>query len=165
MNMSIGENILTFVILVMVLYCHRKEERWKSDREWEIGCIYCLIRIANIFHNDCEKCAKKAFSEYTMKMKNGSYRYFGTSNLGYMFISDYKKSIESLKKDYINNLQEKIKIYSRENYNVEFIPNYIIEEYRKAISETYDSFWSFGSDMHDGLWKAANKEIFERSDE
>ena len=165
MDMSIGEAISLFVILVMGLYYHQKEERWKSDRGWEIDCIDCLFRISCGFRSDCEKCAKKAFSEYTMKMENGSYRYFGKSNLGYMFISDYRKSIENLKKDYINNLQEKIKIYSPSNYNVKSIPNYIIEEYRSVISDTYDSFWSFGSDMHDGLWKAANKEIFERSDE
>lgn len=165
MDMNISEAILLFVILVMGLYYHRKDEKRERDIGWGINCLDCLLTISNSFRRDCEKCAKKAFSEYTMKMENGSYRHFGTSNLAYMFISDYKKSIENLKKDYINNLQEKIKANSRINYNVECIPNYIIEEYRRIISDTYDSFWDFGSDMHDGLWKAANKEILERSDE
>lgn len=165
--MKISEAILLFVILVMGFYYHRKEENRQYDKGWEIDCSDCLLRISSSFRRECEKCAKKAFAEYTRKMENRSYRHFSqsTSNLAYMFISDYRKSIENLKNDYINNLQEKIKATSRINFNVECIPNYIIEEYRRIISDTYDSFWDFGSDMHDGLWKAANKEILERSDE
>ena len=143
--------LLLFVPFLLCFYYERKEKKQKEHEDWIYDCRQCLLRIARSFRWDCQSLAEEAFTKYTNTIQNKCYRYMP----GYMtcsFLSDYKKAIETLKEDYIENMTAKAKEIMR-YYTFTSIPNFLVEEYTKEISDIYNTFRDFEYLM----WKQINE--------
>lgn len=134
-----------FALLALCFYYEHKEEKRKQHENWIYDCRQCLVRITNSFRRDCQAVAEDAFMKYTNILLHKSYRHM-PDYITCSFLSDYQKALDNLKEDYLENVTEKVK-EARLCYTFTSIPNFLIEEYTKLISDIYNTFWDFKSLM------------------
>ena len=133
--------MLLLVIFILCFYYDRKEKKRKEHEVWIYDCRQCLFRISRSFRRDCQSLAEEAFTKYTNTIQNKGNCYT-PAYMTYSFLSDYKKAIETLKEDYIENVTAKSNEIMR-CYSFTSIPNFLIEEYTKEISDIYNTFCDF----------------------
>lgn len=129
-------------LFLLCFYYDRKEKKRKEHEDWIYDCRQCLFRIANSFRRDCHAIAEDAFAKYTNILQHKSYRHM-PDYMTNSFLSDYLESLDSLKEDYLGNVPDKVKETMR-YYTFTSIPDFLIEEYSKLISDIYNTFWDFG---------------------
>ena len=147
--------VLLFTIFALCFYFERKEKQRKEYECWVYDCRQCLVRITNSFRRDCQTIAEETFTKYTSIIQQKSYR-CTPDYMTYSFLSDYQKSIDSLKEDYIENVTIKAKEAMR-HYTLTSIPDYLIEEYIKQLSDIYYSFRDFSYLMRKQIAEANEK--------
>ena len=137
------EFISCMLLLVIFLLCFydRKEKKRKEHEVWIYDCRQCLFRISRSFRKDCQPFAAEAFEKYNDIIQRKSYSHM-PDYIMCSFLSDYRKSIKALEKDYIENVEVKAK-ESMHHYTFTSIPGYLIEEYTKEISDISEIFCDF----------------------
>lgn len=133
--------IALFALFMLCFYYERKEKKRKEYEGWVYDCRQCLVGIANSFRRDCQALADEAFAKYTKTLLRKSYR----NAPGYMvcsFLSDYLGAVDNLKEIYLENVTGKVK-EAMPYYTFTSIPDFLIDEYSKLISDTYDAFRDF----------------------
>ena len=133
--------LLLFALFILCFYYERKEKKRKELESWIYDCRQCLIRITNSFCRDCQAIAEESFARYTNIILHKSYQYM-PAYMTNSFLSDYRKALDTLKSDYIENVTAKVK-KAMPHYTFTSIPDYLIEEYKNLISNIYDTFWDF----------------------
>lgn len=144
--------LLLFALFLLCFYYERKEKRRKEHEAWIYDCRQCLVKIAHIFRRDCQALAEKAFVQYSAIMHNRSYKHT-PDYMMYHFLSEYKKSLEALEADYIENVTAKSKEIMR-YYKFDSIPDFLVEEYTKEISDIKYEFFDFSYLMHKHIAEA-----------
>lgn len=134
--------IALFALVALGFYYERKEKKREEHEEWLYACRQCLLGITRNFRGDCQALAEETFSEYSNTILQKKYRY-APDYMTYSFLSDYHKSIDALKEDYIENVAVKAKEIMR-YYTFTSIPSFLIEEYNKQISDIHYAFHGFG---------------------
>lgn len=133
--------IAIFSIFMLCFYYERKEKNRKEHEDWIYNCRQCLVRITHSFRQDCQTVTEKTFATYTSIMLHNSYRDMPDYMI-FSFLSDYRRSIDELKEDYIENISVKAN-EAMEHYAFTDIPNYLVEEYNKQVLDIYNSFYDF----------------------
>ena len=133
--------VLTIPLTIIVLKLIAKREDKKSYDIWICDCRYCFGRITRIYSGECQRLLEKALEQYTYILLTKSYR----SLLGISFITNYQKSIENLKEEYIKNMYAKLSemMYKK----ITTIPDFLVKEYEDNIKEYYYIFSKFGNQM------------------
>lgn len=127
--------------ILIIRICAKKQDK-KDHEGWIYNCRQCLVRITHIFRSDCQSIAEKAFVQYTTIIQNGNYKHM-PDYMTYSFLSEYQKSLKALEVDYIENVTAKAKEMLR-SYKFDSLPNYLVEEYTKEISDIRYAFSDFG---------------------
>lgn len=108
----------------------------KEDREshewWLSDLRECIHSIERHFSRDCERIITDAFSGRNIK--------------GEIIIGEYRKEITELKKEYINNLYEKI-VVRKSKHSIKTVPEHLANEYERNISDIADTYSHFGDLM------------------
>ena len=134
-------------ILFMKLYNefqekkHRKEQLYFAKKR--------LHKLVLRFRDDCMEETKKFVAIYTAKLSWKSYRY-ATDYMTCSFISDYRKSISSIKEDYL--VHYAIRYSEGDNRlrcEAEDLPRYILDEYESELSEIATIF----QNLSDSMWQ------------
>ncbi len=146
-----------FALFALGFYYERKEKKRKEHEDWIHDCRHCLVKITHIFRRDCQSIAEKTFVQYTTIMQNGSYKHT-PDHMTYYFLSNYQKEIDVLKEDYIENVIKKLN-ETMGCTTITSIPNYLIEEYCKQLSDIYYSFCDFAYLMRRQITKANENHI------
>lgn len=133
--------VAIFAIFALGFYYERKEKKRKEHEDWIYDCRQCLVRLTLIFRKDCQSLAEKAFVQYSAIMHNRSYKHT-PDYMMYCFLSEYKKSLKSLEADYIENVTAKAKEMLR-HYTFDSLPNFLVEEYTKEISDIRNAYSAF----------------------
>lgn len=134
--------ILLFALFMLCFHYERKEKQKKEHDNWIYDCRQCLLRTVSNFCRDCQAIAEEAFTKYTNMILNNNYRRM-PDYMAYSFLSNYQESLDNLKENYLENVTNKVK-ESMRYYTFTSIPDYLIEEYSKLISDIYYSFRDFG---------------------
>ena len=146
--------VLLLVIFLLCFYYERKEKKRKEHESWICDCRQCLFSISRSFRRDCRSLAEEAFTKYTNTIQNNGSCYT-PGYMTYSFLSDYKKAIETLKEDYIENVTAKAK--SMLHYTFTSIPGFLVEEYTKEISDIYNTFRDFEYLMWENIHELKNR--------
>lgn len=133
--------IALFALAALGFYYERKEKQREQHEQWLCACRQCLLGITRNFRGDCQALAEETFAEYSNTILQKKYRY-APDYMTYSFLSDYHKSIDALKEDYIENVAAKAKEIMR-YYTFTSIPSFLVEEYSKQISDIYVIFRDF----------------------
>ena len=147
--------LLLFALFILCFYYERKEKKRKEHESWIYDCRQRLIRITHSYRRDCQTIAEKAFARYTNIILHNSYRY-GPDFMTYSFLSDYQESIDTLKVDYIDNLAERYSD-SNKNLSISDLPDYLIDEYEKSISDIAFAFYDFSYIMRKHIEEAKER--------
>ena len=134
--------IALFALFLLGLYYERKNKKRDEHEEWLYSCRQCLLRITRSFRRDCQALAEEAFAKYSNTLLQKRYCYT-PDYMTYSFLSDYRKSIDALKEDYTDNVIKKFN-EAMGCTTITSIPNYLIEEYYKQLSDIYYSFCDLG---------------------
>ena len=134
--------IALFALVALGFYYERKEKKREEHEEWLYSCRQCLLGITHSFRRDCQAHAEEAFAKYSNTLLQKRY-YYAPDYMTYSFLSDYRKSIDALKEDYTDNVIKKFN-EAKGRTTITSIPNYLIEEYYKQLSDIYYSFCDFG---------------------
>ena len=134
--------IALFSLFAICFYYERKEKKRDNHEEWLYSCRQCLLAITHSFRRDCQALAEEAFTKYSNTLLRKRYCYT-PDYMTYSFLSDYHKSIDALKEDYVENVVVKAKEIMR-YYTFTSIPSFLIEEYSKQISDIHYTFHDFG---------------------
>ena len=148
-------HIAVFAIFMLCFYYERKEKKREAHESWIYDCRHCLIRITHIFRRDCQAIAEKAFEQYTTIMQNGNCKHM-PDHMTYSFLSEYEKSLKALEVDYIENVTDKAKEMLR-SYKFDSLPNYLVEEYTKEISDIRYAFSVFSHLMRKQILEAKGR--------
>ena len=136
--------LLLFALVSLGLYYEHKAKKRKEYDEW----IYCrrknLQSIALHFRNDCQSLAQEVFTQYTANLLWKSYLHM-PDYITYSFLSNYKEAIIKLKAEYIANPE------------TESLPNYLIEEYEKNISDIASTFLELADLMRNQIEEAKER--------
>ena len=146
-----GAISIPFFILAIKISNEIKANKEKKERlyfsEKRLHCI------ALKFRDDCIAETKKLISKYTVVISQRSYRHL-PDYLTFSFISDYNKKIECLKKEYFTDYAMK---YSEGDnllrIEAEDLPNFILEEYKKELSDIAASFHNLSDYMRQEIEK------------
>lgn len=149
--------LLLFALFLLCFYYERKEKKRKEHEDWIYDCRQCLVRITHIFRRDCQSLAENAFVQYSAIMHNRSYKHT-TDHMMYYFLSEYKKSLEALEADYIENVTAKAKEIMR-YYKFDSLPDFLVEEYTKEISDIGYAFCDFSHLMQKQIEEENKKYI------
>jgi hypothetical protein len=133
--------IAIIAIFMLCLYYERKDKARKGRQDWICDCRQHLVRITHSFHRECQTIAETAFTRYTNIILHNSYRHM-PDYMTYSFLSDYRETINNLEADYIDNLAERY-ADGNEKQNVYDLPDYLIGEYEKTISDIASDFCDF----------------------
>lgn len=139
--------MLLAALFAVCLFCWHKEKERKEHESWIHDCRKCLAHISHRFLVDCQNLAEKAFTIYTHRIQNNRHLY-GPDSMKYFFLSDYQKSIDKLKEDYVANVTEKAKD-CMPHYHFTSIPDNLLEEYISQIDRIHRTF----ADFHYLMWK------------
>lgn len=130
---------------ILGLYYENKAKKRKEYEDWIYDRRQYLEIITRRFRDDCQALAEEAFTHYTNTLVWKSYLH-KPDHMTYSFISNYSKSIKSLKSEYIDNFADKYSNGS-EKIRVDALPPYLIDEYKKKIIDIADTFSDFGNIM------------------
>lgn len=130
-----------FALFALGFYYERKEKKRKEHENWIYDCRQCLLGITRNFRGDCQAISEEAFAKYSNTLLRKRYCYT-PDYMTYSFLSDYRKSIDTLKEDYTDNVIKKLN-EAMGRTTITSIPNYLIEEYCKQLSDIYYSFCDF----------------------
>lgn len=119
--------ILLAVIFALGLYYEHKDKKRKEYEEWIYFRRAQLQRNALRFRDDCQSLTEKVFAQYTNELLWKRYRHVPDYIL-YSFLSTYREDILRVKSEYIANSE------------IQTLPNFLIEEYEKNLSDIADSF-------------------------
>lgn len=144
--------LLLFALVLLCFYYERKEKKRKEHENWIYDCRQCLVRITNSFRRDCQAIAEEAFARYTNIILHDSYRHTN-DYMSYLFLSDYRNTIDAIKEDYIENVTAKVK-EAQQCYTFTSIPDFLFDEYCTLILYTYNTF----RDFEHLMWKHINDE-------
>lgn len=136
--------LLLFALFMRGLYYEHKDKKRKEYDEWIYYRRQKLQGIALHFRNDCQSLAKEVFAQYTNKLLWKSYLH-APDCITYSFLSNYKEEIIRLKAEYIANPE------------AESLPNYLIEEYKKNISDIASTFLELADLMRNQIEEAKER--------
>lgn len=126
----------------------RKEQLYFAEKR--------LHKMTLHFRDDCMEETKKLVAKYAALLTCKSYRY-SPDYMTYSFLSDYRKTIDSIKEDYIVNYA--IRYSKGDNWlrcEAEDLPISILGEYETEITEIANTF--------DDLCDSMRKQIEELKD-
>ena len=137
-----GVLTIPFGILFIKIYNESKVK--KAQKERLFFCQNRLHQVALLFRNECMAETKKVIARYTAAINWKSYRH----DWSFDFVRDYRKAIDSLKKDYLGNYAM---TYSggdaRLSMEAEDLPAYVLDEYEAEVSEIANTFYDLGCCM------------------
>lgn len=123
-----AEAILLVLWLGTLFFFGLREEKKRKDREnreyWLSEVKECIHSIEHEFRWDCEKIAESLFNKSI-----GEYK--------------YSVKISELEKSYKNDLTEKV--VAKKRVHVTTVPNHLVKEYERNISDIADVFRYFGN--------------------
>lgn len=122
-----------FAIGALGFYYERKEKAIKEHHDWIYECEQRLRSISNQFERACFDATEEVFEKYCWNIRNCVY-YCTLEQRNSLLLSEHKRTIDYLQKDYIENLAEK---YSK-GYayrGIDRLPAYLIEEYNERIKD------------------------------
>lgn len=126
-----GEAILLVAYFGLFMYVCIRDIKTHQDRkshEWWLSDVRdCIHSVECEFRRNCLKIAEEEFSQ----QKYSEYK--------------YNVRISELKEKYKEELTEKIVIQKR--VNITTVPEHLIREYERNISEIADTFCDFGNIM------------------
>lgn len=145
---------IPFSILFIKIYNENQAKKARTERLY--WCRQRLHGLTLRFRDECMDETQKLIVRYTSIVGSRTYLIRGWSNY---FVSDYKKSIDDLKKEYIINYAKK---YSeKEGYypevddhlrvEAESLPSYIVDEYETEISQIARTFLEISYFMADQI--------------
>ena len=121
------EAILLALWIGTVLFFICREKKINDDREshewWLSELRDCLRRIENEFHRHCQEIAEASQAQRDYDL--------------------YKTQISELKKEYLNELYNKV-AEKKWNGFAKTLPGYIVEEYENNISKITDIYLDLG---------------------
>ena len=147
--------VFTIPLSTLIIRICAKKQGKKDYEEWIDCCRKYLYRIAYNFSNDCQSIAEKAFVQYTTIIQNDSYRHT-PDYMTYSFLSDYMKCINALKEEYTDNVIKKLN-EAMGRTTITTVPNFLIEEYSKQISDIHNAFSDFSYLMRKHIDEAKEK--------
>ena len=125
-------------VLCVKIYNESQDKKHQKERlrfaEKRLHCI------ALQFQEDCMEATKKVIAQYSIALTHKSYRY-GPDSLTYSFLSDYRKTIDSMKEDYLAHYA--IRYSKGDNWlrcEAEDLPISILGEYETEITEIANTF-------------------------
>lgn len=123
--------LLLFALFMLGLYHEHKEKEWKERNDW----IYCserrLLRISDAFEHECSDATDIAFKKYAWNIRFCEW-HCTIEDRNSLVLSKHTHTINSLEKDYIDNLAEKFSAgYAYRG--IDRLPAYLIEEYNQRI--------------------------------
>lgn len=136
--------LLLFALFMLGLYYEHKDKKRKEYDEWIYYRRQKLQGIALQFRNDCQSLAKEVFAQYSSKLLWKSYLH-APDCVTYAFLSNYTEEIIRLKAEYIANPE------------AESLPNYLIEEYEKNISDIASTFLELADIMRNQIEEAKER--------
>lgn len=130
---------LLFVALIILLAYQNKKDRDRESHEyWLSELRECIHSIERHFSRECEKIITDAFSGRNVK--------------GEIVIDEYWGAITELKREYENNLYEKV-IARKGKYVINSIPEPLENEYKRNITDIADTYRHFGDFMAEQIKK------------
>ena len=136
--------LLLFALVSRGLYYEHKAKKRKEYEEWICYYRTRLQRKALLFRDDCQSLTEKVFAQYTNTLLWQSYRH-APDYILYSFLFTYKEEIKRLKAEYIANPE------------TESLPNYLIEEYEKNISDIASTFLELADLMRNQIEEAKER--------
>ena len=146
-----AESILLLALMALSFYYWRKENKRKQHEDWIYHCRQCLVRTARNFRHDCQDAADIAFAQYSSHIQHNYRPPADMRYLRYSFLESYRNSLDTLKEDYLKNMNEKVK--ETTFYTFTSVPDFLFEEYSKLITDIYNTFYDFEWRMHEQLWE------------
>lgn len=130
--------VIPFVVLFIKIY---NENQAKKDRRERLYFSQRrLHKMALQFRDECMAETKQVIAQYTAAIAWKSFRH-RPDYLANSFITDYKKAIDSRKKEYLGKYAI---IYSEGDNSLrieaEELPDYILDEYEAEITEIANTF-------------------------
>ena len=123
--------IALFALYAICFYYERKEKNKKEHDEWIYFSEKRLRRISDEFERACFDATEDTFEKYVWNVYVYEWHYTIEKHCAQL-LSDHERIIETLKKDYIENLAEK---YSDGYRILDGVPAYLIEEYNQRIND------------------------------
>lgn len=140
-----GAFAITLSILFIKIYNESQDKKRRKE------CLHFaemqLHKMALQFQEDCMEATKKVISQYSMVLTFKRYRY-GPDYMTYSFLSEYEKSIDSIKEDYL--VHYAIRYSNGDNLlrcEAEDLPVYILVEYKAEISKIATTFHKLSDSM------------------
>lgn len=142
---SLAAAVIAIPLSILIIKIRAKQQAKKDNKEWIDYCRKYLYRIARNFRNDCQSLAEEAFTRYTNIILHNSYHHIPDCMI-YSFLSDYREALDTLKEYYADNVIKKLN-EAMGRTTITSIPNYLVEEYSKQLSDIYYSFCDFSNLM------------------
>ena len=151
---SLVAGAIAIPCFIFFLKIRDKIQAKKSQKE---RLYYCRQRLHNMtlqFRGECLAETKKVIARYTAAIDRESYH----RDWSLDFISDYRKSINNLKNEYLRNYAMK---YSggdnRLRIEAEDLPAHVLEEYEAEISEIANTFRDLSYNMYEQIKELREK--------
>ena len=123
--------IALFSLYAICFYYERKEKNKKEHDEWIYFSEKRLRRISDEFERACFDATEDTFEKYVWNVRFSEW-HCTLEDRSSSLLSAHNRTIDNLKKDYIENLAEK---YSDGYRILDGVPAYLIEEYNQRIND------------------------------
>lgn len=142
--------ILLLALMALIFYYAHKENKRKEYEHWVNSCRSYLVRTARSFREDCQEVAGKTFAQYSSNIQHNYRPPADMRYLRYSFLEPYRKSLDTLKEDYLKNVNAKLKA-EMPHCIFTSIPIFLIAEYNILITDIYNTFYDFEWRMREQL--------------
>ena len=152
------EAILLVLAFALLMALYFREQKARKDKEnydvWISNCRSYLHSIESEFRCRCIKITEETIEQYSKSLYhcshlNDSVRDYKINAL-FDITHKHNNAINDLKKEYCNELYSKA-VERMEMYRITSVPDILLKEYERNISEVADSFCDFGSLMWDQI--------------
>ncbi len=120
----------------------------KSHEYWLSELQDCLHNIESEFRRQCQEQTKAVFLQYNEQLNKieSCCTDFAKEHLISALLDDlreYGNAIDESKKQYIDNVYDKVIAKGMSKYNLTTIPTYLMREYERNLTEIADTFRDF----------------------
>lgn len=122
-----------FALFALGFYYERKEKSRKEHQNWVYESEKRLRSISDQFERACFDATEETFEKYSWNIRFCEW-YCTLEQRNSLLLSEHKRIIDTLKKDYIENLAEKFS-GGYAYRGIDRLPAYLIEEYNQRIED------------------------------
>ena len=121
-----------FALFALGFYYERKEKSRKERQEWIYDSEKRLRSISDQFERACFDATEETFQKYSWNIRFCEW-HCTLEQRSSLLLSEHERTIDTLKKDYIENLAEKFS-GGYAYRGIDRLPTYLIEEYHQRIN-------------------------------